>query len=117
MISEEAIEQMFANARNAQWDVEGVACWGYYFIDHDGEKLEKASIALESMGYRVVEILGPSPDSDDQELQMLHVERIERHTPKTLLARNTELYAFAETMGLESYDGMDVGPYQEIPGA
>ena len=40
----------------------------------------------------------------------LHIERVEAHSPKTLDARNDELYLFAHEFGLDSYDGMDIGP-------
>jgi hypothetical protein len=41
---------------------------------------------------------------------VLHVERIEAHSPQTLLARNEMLYDLANQLELNSYDGMDVGP-------
>lgn len=37
-------------------------------------------------------------------------EREEHHTVDTLDRRNAELYLLADELGLESYDGMDVGP-------
>jgi Protein of unknown function (DUF1260). len=57
-------------------------------------------------GYRFVDI----HEADDSSMRVLHVERVETHSPESLFARNAELYRVAETFGLDSYDGMDVGP-------
>ena len=48
--------------------------------------------------------------TDDGNTNVLHVERVETHSPESLFARNEELYGLADRLGLESYDGMDVGP-------
>ena len=37
----------------------------------------------------------------------------ELHNVESLDARDQELYRFAEEFGLESYDGMDVGPIDD----
>lgn len=60
-------------------------------------------------GYELVGLLEPGEDDDDQETIYLRVDRVERHTVDSLLGRNSELYAFAESHGLADYDGMDVG--------
>ncbi|MFX8929938.1 ribonuclease E inhibitor RraB, partial [Acinetobacter baumannii] len=49
---------------------------------------------------------------DGAESWWLHVERDERHSVDSLDARNRALHRFAETHGLEAYDGMDVGPVE-----
>jgi hypothetical protein len=67
----------------------------------------------QCQSYRVVGFLEPTPDNDDQGLLYLHVEREELNTVESLDARNHELYQFAEEFGLESYDGMDVGPIDD----
>ena len=88
--------------------------WGYFFTDADPEKLEKAAEALDEMGYDVVEIFQSEDDEDPSITDyVLHVERIEPHTPKSLFERNNELMAFAEKFGLESFDGVDVGSPNE----
>ena len=98
---------MFANMRaKAPWNIDGPLLWGYFFFDPSREKLARAAGELQSTGYRVV---GISQVQGQQRLR-LHVERVEVHTPATLDARNQELYALAERLGLASYDGMDVGP-------
>jgi hypothetical protein len=111
MISRQQIQDMFDSMRaKAKWSIDEVCCWGYYFTDYDRAKLMNAMEVLKDKGYRVVGIMEPSPDDDDQKLLMLHVEKEERHTVESLLARNDELYGVARTLGLRSYDGMDVGP-------
>jgi len=118
MITLEALEEMFANIRidSPGWNLDGVLLWGYFFTDHERQRLEKAARVLEKKGYQVVGILDPSPDNDDQGLMFLHVEKVEHHTPRTLHARNAELYALAEALGVETYDGMDVGPVEGAVG-
>src|SRR6266567_263717 len=111
MISRDQLQEMFDAMRGkAKWNIDDVCLWGYFFTDHDRERLLASAPALERMGYKVVGLLGPTPEDDDQSLLLLHVEREERHTVDSLDARNRELYRFAEEFGLESYDGMDVGP-------
>jgi hypothetical protein len=101
------MEQMFANMRaQTKWDVDGEMLWGYFFTDPDTNKLERASQRLTASGYRLVKIY----PTDDKSTCFLHVERIEKHTPQTLHARNGEFEKLANELGLESYDGMDVGP-------
>ena len=114
MITRDDLEEMFAHARErAKWNVDDVCLWGFFFTDHDRDKFSTAASALERMGYRVVGILEPTPHDDDQGLLFLHVEKEEFHTVASLDERNHELYQFAEEFGLESYDGMDVGPIGE----
>ena len=111
MISRQQIQEMFDAMRaKAKWRIDDVCCWGYFFTDYDRAKLMSAMKVLESKGFRVVGIMEPSPQDDDQDLLTLHVEKNEVHTVDSLLARNEELYRLARTLGLRSYDGMDVGP-------
>ncbi len=101
------LEDMFANMRaQTKWDVDGDMLWGYFFTDPDPKKLEPVAEHLARGGYRVVSIY----ETDDKSTHFLHVERIEKHTPQTLHARNSELERLASEFGLECYDGMDVGP-------
>jgi hypothetical protein len=105
-ISLQSLEQMFTNMKEAPWYVDGELLWGYFFTDPNPKKLESAAERLRSLGYR----FGSIYPTDDGGTHFLHVEKIERHTPQSLHARNLELYALADEFGLESYDGMDVGP-------
>ena len=110
-IDRSVLEEMFANIRaNTDWPIDGDMLWGYFFTGKDPAKLESAGQALEARGYRYVGILRPDAEDEDQDTLYLHVERIETHTVESLHQRNTELYELVETLGLETYDGMDVGP-------
>lgn len=107
MFTLEEMEDMFANMRTkTKWDLDGDMLWGYYFTDVDRGKLERAAEQLTRRGYH----FGSIYQTDDKTTYVLHVERIEKHTPQTLQARNMEFYRLAEEFELDSYDGMDVGP-------
>lgn len=97
---------MFSNMRaTTKWDIDGPLLWGFFFTDLMVEKLDKAATRLVDAGYRFVQIY----KADDGCTYVLHVERIELHTARTLYARNFELEELARDCGLKSYDGMDVG--------
>lgn len=111
-ISINQLEEMFSNIReNTDWNISGNMLWGYFFTHNEPTKLEKAKEALISKGYTFVDIyLSDKEDPNEPDMFWLHVECIETHSPKTLDARNDELYIFAHEFGLDSYDGMDIGP-------
>src|SRR3982750_71269 len=110
MISLEALEEMFANMRETpSTNVTGALLWGYFFFDSMQESLFAVSEELKQRGYTVVR----NQITDDGSSYVLRVERVETHTPQSLFQRNAELEALAETYGVASYDGMDVGP---VPG-
>ncbi len=115
VIQREQLVEMFDNINdNGQWNMSGDMLWGYFFTDHDPEKLEAAKILLANKGYRFVKIfISPKDDPEKPDLFGLHVEKIETHSPQSLDKRNDELYLFAHEQGLLSYDGMDVGPVPE----
>jgi hypothetical protein len=107
MIELGMLEDMFSGMRaNTNWNVDGPMLWGYFFTDRSAEKLQKAAEHLTAQGYRLVGIHA----SDNGGTRVLRVERIEAHSPRTLFARNEVLYDVANQFGLDSYDGMDVGP-------
>jgi hypothetical protein len=101
------IEGMFHRMRTeAGWNPEGPMLWGYFFTDKAEKPLLPLAQHLEDSGYRIVQLY----PTDDGSCFMLHVERIERHTPGSLYQRNSELEKMAMRFGVGSYDGMDVGP-------
>ena len=75
-------------------------------MDTDPKKLGLLAESLTQDEYHLVDI----HEADDQSTHVLHVERVEKHTPQTLHARNIQLGKIAEAFGVNSYDGMDVGP-------
>jgi len=106
-ITLEQLQTMFANIKSkTTWNLDGPLLWGYFFMDPDTKKLEAAGDELTRNGYHLVDI----HRAKDRPTNVLHVERIEHHTPESLNQRNQELYALAERYQLGSYDGMDVGP-------
>lgn len=108
----EQLDEMFTNiAENTDWDISGNMLWGYFFTHSEPAKLEKAKEILLSKGYRFVEIyLSDKDEQDEPDKFWLHVEKVETHSPNSLDERNNELYIFANEFGLDSYDGMDIGP-------
>ena len=111
-ISLESLEGMFDNIqKETEWDTSKALLWGYFFTHNEPKKLKEASAILESKGYRIVDIyLSDKDDANDPDLFWLRVSKVEIHTPKTLDEQNDEFYIFAHGIGLDSYDGMDVGP-------
>ena len=115
MITPEQIHDFFDQTRQlkregrAPFDIDQTCRWSYFVIGADREKLTQAGRHLEQHGYEVVGFLEPTPEDDDQETLYLRFDKIERHTPDSLLARNAELYKLAADFGLAGYDGMDVG--------
>ncbi len=110
------IEELFANLRQLKrdgqvaWDVDGVCRWSFFFIDEDRDRLVRAGEALARAGYEFVGLLEPDGADDDQATIFLRADRVERHTVDSLMARNADLYKFADAQGVTDYDGMDVGP-------
>ncbi len=108
IISLEQLQKLFADLRSeTDWDIDGEMLWGYYFLDQDRDKLTEAGAVLGRQGYDVAGVY----ENDEEPGYILHVQRVEVHTPESLHARNAELAAFAQAQGLASYDGMDVSPY------
>jgi hypothetical protein len=100
------LEDMFQRMRaNTKWNVDGDLLWGYFFTDPRPEKLRPVADELTTLGYRYVDLSARSSN-----IHVLHVEKVETHTPQSLYERNMEFYRLAEKHGIASYDGMDVGP-------
>jgi hypothetical protein len=110
------LQAMFDNIEaKTDWDMSEPMLWGYFFTDSSREKLEVAAAELEQSGYRYVDMFEPDIEEGEERYLFLHVEKEEVHTPESLHRRNGELYVFAESRGLRSYDGMDVGPIGAQP--
>jgi hypothetical protein len=103
----DTLREMFARMRaTPELDVDGDLLWGYFFFNPASEPLATLASELGGMAYRVVRL----DLTDDKSSHVLHVERIENHTPQSLFDRNAELERLAAIHGVASYDGMDVGP-------
>ncbi|MEI6519646.1 MAG: ribonuclease E inhibitor RraB [bacterium] len=115
MIEFEAIKDMFDQIRKeTEWDIDGPMLWGYFFTDKSEEKLEKAAYELNEMGYFFVDLYEPDLEEGEEKYFFLHVEKEEAHTPDSLFKRNLELNEFAQKLGIDSYDGMDVGNIGDV---
>lgn len=110
MIDQQLLETMFENIRNdTGWDIDGAMLWGYFFMDTDSETLSRLADSLAGNGYRIVGI----EEADDHSTYVLHVERVEKHTPESLHERNIQLGSIAREFDVDTYDGMDVGPVEK----
>lgn len=114
IITLESLEEMFQTIQaDTDWDVSGDLLWGYFFTHSEPSKLEEAKSYLMSLGYSFVGIfLGEKRDKDDPDVFWMHIEKIETHSPESLNSRNDYFYRYANEFGLDSYDGMDVGPIE-----
>jgi hypothetical protein len=105
------LETMFNNMRSqTAWNVEGDLLWGYFFFDPSPAKLKVLAQVLEKTGYKFANLY----PSDDKTTHVLHMEKIETHSPQSLFTRNEELQRVALAHTVASYDGMDVGPLNLI---
>jgi hypothetical protein len=108
MIELSQIEEMFANVRSqTDWSIDSEMVWGFFFTDTETSRLEAAAQDLESQGYRIVSI---HPAEEDEGSYVLHVEQEAAHTPQSLYDLSLRFAELAERHGLQSYDGVDVGP-------
>jgi len=112
MITKQELTGLFDDLRaNAPWDINQPSLWSYFFADPDRAKLERAAPLLKLLGYQQVGLyLSDKENPADPDLWWLQIEKVEKHTVDTLFKRNQQFYQFATAQGLESYDGMDVGP-------
>jgi len=115
VITKDLLVEMFDNmAKDTPWDLSRPVLWGYFFTDPSRQALERAAPLLECQGYRIVDIyLSDKDEPSESDLWWLHVEKVEVHTPDTLDQRNQVLHQFAHDEGIDTYDGMDVGPATE----
>jgi hypothetical protein len=112
LITIESLHGIFDNIKKeTDWDTSDNMLWGYFFTHNEPQKLEKAKELLISKGYKFIDIyLSEKDDPSEPDMFWLHVEKVEIHSPESLDKRNDELYFFAHELGIDSYDGMDVGP-------
>lgn len=88
----------------AKWDMNQKMFWGYYFLDHDVQKLEKFGKKLEKSGYRIVEIRNTGKDN----LFILHAEEHVFHSAESLFKQCHKLAELATENDIEIFDGWDV---------
>lgn len=114
-ITIEQLHEMFGNIKKeTKWNISGDMLWGYFFTHNEPQLLEKVAGLLEKQGYKKVDIyLSDKEEPNERDQFWLHIEKIETHTPESLDERNDEFYIFANKNGIDSYDGMDIGPIEK----
>ncbi|MEJ7846904.1 MAG: ribonuclease E inhibitor RraB [Pyrinomonadaceae bacterium] len=108
----EGIREIFQTAKTEDnWNLEGEMLYSFYFVDEDVDKLEKLGLKLEADGYDFLDIfvLGDEETDESTGEYLLHIDKIETHTPETLAARNVEFQKLAEEYEIGSYDGWEFG--------
>lgn len=104
MIGLDKIEELFDNMKSNGVNTDREMLYGYFFTNKTREPLQKLADELKKQSYKFVDIY-----PDENNLLWLHIEKIEIHNPKSLFARNQQLYALADKYRLDSYDGFDIG--------
>jgi len=108
----EGIKEIFQTAKTEDnWNLEGEMLYSFYFVDEDVDKLEKLGLKLDADGYDFLDIfeLGDEETDESTGEYLLHIDKIEIHTPETLAARNVEFAKLAEEYEIASYDGWEFG--------
>lgn len=108
----ESIREIFNEAKTQDnWDLDEEMLYSYYFVDSSVEKLEKLGLKLEKDGYDFIDIfeLGDEESNEPTGEYLLHIDKVEHHTPESLAERNVEFAKLADEYGIETYDGWEFG--------
>ncbi len=108
----EGIRKIFDDAkREDNWNLNEEMLYSYYFVDEDVDKLEKLGLKLEEDEYDFVDVfeLGDEETDESTGEYLLHIDKVEIHTPESLAQRNVEFAKLAEDYELKTYDGWEFG--------
>jgi hypothetical protein len=108
----EGIEEIFALAENEdKWNLREEMLYSFYFVDKSIETLEKLGHKLEADGYDFIDIfeLGDEETDESTGEYLLHIDKIEIHTPESLAQRNVEFQKLGDEYEIASYDGWEFG--------
>lgn len=108
----DGIREIFEDAkREDNWNLEGEMLYSFYWVDKSVDKLEKLGLFLEKEGYDFVDIfeLGDEESGESTGEYLLHIDKVEKHTPESLAERNVEFQKLADEYELETYDGWEFG--------
>lgn len=108
----EGIKELFDAARTEDgWNMDEEMLFSYYFVDRDVDKLEKLGEHLDKEGFDFVDIfeLGDEETNESTGEYLLHIDKVEIHTPESLAQRNVELQKLADEYEIETYDGWEFG--------
>ena len=108
----ENIEEMFRNMSENGWNVEGDLLFGYFFFHRTEQDLKNLLHHLSAKSYELAELFEIEDGSTGKGTGrfVLHVERVETHSPESLAKRNVEFTELAVSWHIDLYDGFDVGP-------
>ncbi len=115
----EGIEKIFADAeKEDNWNLDEPMLYSYYFVDQDVDKLEKLGLYLDKQGYDFIDVfeLGDEETGESTGENLLHIDKVEKHTPQSLAEKNVEFSKLAKEYEIASYDGWEfgeVGVYDE----
>ncbi len=108
----EGIRKIFNDAKiEDNWNLDEEMLFSYYFVDKNVDKLEKLGLKLEADGYDFIDIFELGDDQTDESTgeYLLHIDRVETHTPESLAQRNVEFQTLADEYEIETYDGWEFG--------
>jgi len=108
----ESIREIFETARTEDgWNPEAEMLYSYFFIDKDAEKLETLGLDLEKQGFDFIDIFELAEEESGEATgeYLLHIDKVEIHTPDSLAARNVEFQKMANEYEIDSYDGWEFG--------
>jgi hypothetical protein len=108
----EGIREIFDEAtREDNWNLSEEMLYSYYFVDKSVDKLEKLGLKLEADGYDFVDVFELGDEATDESTgeYLLHIDRVETHTPESLAERNVEFQRLADEFEIETYDGWEFG--------
>lgn len=106
------IQEIFEEAkREDNWKADEEMLYSYYFVDTEVEKLEKLGEHLDAQGYDFIDIfeLGDDETEEPTGEYLLHIDKVEIHTPASLAQRNVEFTKLAEQFEISVYDGWEFG--------
>jgi hypothetical protein len=113
------IRKIFDDAKREDgWNLNEEMLYSYYFVDEDVDKLERLGLKLEEDEYDFVDVfeLGDEETDESTGEYLLHIDKVEIHTPESLAQRNVEFAKLAEEYEIKTYDGWEfgeVGDYDE----
>ncbi|HXH69749.1 MAG TPA: ribonuclease E inhibitor RraB, partial [Pyrinomonadaceae bacterium] len=108
----EGIKKIFDDAKQEDnWNLGEEMLYSFYFVDEDVDKLEKLGLQLEVDGYDFIDIfeLGDEETDESTGEYLLHIDKVEIHTPESLAQRNVEFAKLAEEYEIKTYDGWEFG--------
>ena len=108
----EGIREIFETARREDdWKLEEEMLYSYYFVDESVDKLENLGLKLEADGYDFIDVfeLGDEETEKPTGEYLLHIDKVEIHTPESLAQRNVEFSNLAKDYGVATYDGWEFG--------